>query len=654
RRRGDRPRRPARARACGRGGAAAPGRPADRPPPGGRLARSLHARGGGRASRALRRARRPLRGERRVEGRAVPRGRRPRVRDRPAGASALPRAVPRGDGRPGPGAHPDAADGRPGGRPGRARAARPPDAAHLAVQRPRRSRAGDPVRPRRGRAAGIGPAGREAWSGLAGARGRGAARAGAQALAPPCRQSGENSMLARLLTLLALAAVAYVPAAQSSPSAVPTGLRAVLLRADEPTVTTFPRTPSFAWAPYNGALSYDFELSTSRRFAESTIVWSTGSRTTPLQVPAVTIPIALPWMTGTPYALYAHVRAHTASGVTRWSAPFGFNMRWKSVPEQLHPDIPGLVRWKPVEGATSYEVWFVDAAKVVTTNTNVADEREFYSFHPDQGWTGTIQWRVRAVRKLYGGLPNGLPVVSYGPWSDTFVSTNPPISSGPLTLVETASDAFSTTAKATAHALTPAFSFSGDTATNGLTGRLFRVYVATDKQCVNIVFKGSVVGSPAYAPRTSGPLSLPASTADVAKAATTYLADGSQAGAFSADYRSISPNEQGDSSTASGSTGSTGAPSTPTTGSTASAAQSSTSSSTPAASLPADFVATGSQVDLWDSGWPTGRYFWTVVPVREVVNNGSVQYYDAEVPQDACAAGRVAEFGKASQPVPTS
>ncbi len=461
-------------------------------------------------------------------------------------------------------------------------------------------------------------------------------------------------MLARLLTLLALAAVAYVPAAQSSPSAVPTGLRAFLLRADEPTVTTFSRTPSFAWAPYNGALSYDFELSTSRRFAESTIVWSTSSRTTPLQVPAVTIPIALPWMTGTPYALYAHVRAHTASGVTRWSAPFGFNMRWKSVPEQLHPDIPGLVRWKPVEGATSYEVWFVDAAKVVTTNTNVADEREFYSFHPDQGWTGTIQWRVRAVRKLYGGLPNGLPVVSYGPWSDTFVSTNPPISSGPLTLVETASDAFSTTAKATAHALTPAFSFSGDTATNGLTGRLFRVYVATDKQCVNIVFKGSVVGSPAYAPRTSGPLSLPASTADVAKAATTYLADGSQAGAFSADYRSISPNEQGDSSTASGSTGSTGAPSTPTTGSTASAAQSSTSSSTPAASLPADFVATGSQVDLWDSGWPTGRYFWTVVPVREVVNNGSVQYYDAEVPQDACAAGRVAEFGKASQPVPTS
>jgi hypothetical protein len=456
-------------------------------------------------------------------------------------------------------------------------------------------------------------------------------------------------MLPRLLTLVALAAVVSVPAARSAPPAGPTGLRAFLLRADEPIVTTFPRTPSFAWAPYDGAQSYEFELATSRRFGESTIVWSTDSRAQPLQVPAVTIPIALPWMTGTPYTLYAHVRARTAKGVTRWSAPFGFNMRWQSVPEQLRPDIRGLVRWKPVEGATSYEVWFVDAAKVVTTNTNVADEREYYSFHQDPAWTGTVQWRVRAVRKLYGGLPNGLPVVSYGPWSDTFVSSNPQVSTGPLTPAESASDTFSTNAAPAAHTLTPAFSFSGDTATNGVTGRLFRVYVATDRQCVNVVFKGSVVGSPAYAPRTSGPLALPTSPKAITDAASTYLADGAQAGTFSADYRAVTASEQAD-------TGSTStSASTTTTGSTASAAAAGTNAGSPAGTaLPPDFVTTGSQVDLWDSGWPTGRYFWTVVPVREVVTNSGVQYYDAEVPQDACAAGRLAEFGKASQPVPTS
>jgi hypothetical protein len=443
-------------------------------------------------------------------------------------------------------------------------------------------------------------------------------------------------MFLRSLIVLALAAVLYVPAAAESASrAAPTGVRAFLLRTDEPIVTTFPRTPSFSWAPFEGAQSYEVQVATSRKFAESTIVWSTEGRSQPLQVPAVTLPIALPWMTGTPYALYTRVRAQTPSGVTRWSAPFGFNMRWKSVPEQLLPTIPGLIRWKPVEGATSYEVWFVDAKKVITTTTNVADQREYFTFHPTPQWTQTVQWRVRAVRKLYGGLPNGLPVVSYGPWSETFVSTNPPLAGGPLTLVETASDVFSTTVKPAAHTLTPGFSFTGNTGSNGLAGRLFRVYVATDRQCVNIVFKGAVVGSPAYAPRTSGPLALPAATTAVAAAESTFLADGVQTGTFTADNRSVTTSEQGE-------TGTTPAPAT----------GSGTSGS--ASTIPADFVASGSLVDLWDSGWPTGRYFWTVVPVREVVSDTAVQYHDAEVPQDACAAGRVAQFGKASQPVPTS
>jgi hypothetical protein len=446
-------------------------------------------------------------------------------------------------------------------------------------------------------------------------------------------------MLARLLTLLALAATVLVPAAQTAPLAAPSGLHGFLLRTDEPISNTFPRTPSFAWTPYDGARSYDFELATSKTFDESNVIWSTTSRTTPLQVPAVAIPLALPWMTGGPYALYVHVRARTASGLSRWSAPFGFNMRWKTVPESVAPDIPGLVHWRPVDGATSYEVWFVDAAKIITTTTNVADEREYYSFHPDPTWTGIVQWRVRAVRKVYGSLPNGLPVVSFGPWSQTYVSTNPTVSAGAVSLSETVSDAVSTANAPAAHSLTPAFAYSGDTATNGVTGRFFRVYIATDRQCVNVVFKGAVVGSPAYAPRTSGPLALPTSAAGVASAQTAYLADGTQTGTFTADFQAVTTNEQ--SSAASTSTG--GATTT------------SPTTTTPApATIPADFSVTGAPVDLWDSGWPTGRYYGTVVPVREVVSSSGVQYVDAEVPQDACAAGRVIEFGKASQPTTTS
>jgi hypothetical protein len=443
-------------------------------------------------------------------------------------------------------------------------------------------------------------------------------------------------VLARVAILLAFASVALVPAAaQSASSAGPSGLRAFLLRADEPTLDAFPRSPSFAWTPYARARSYDFELATSRTFDESTIVWSTSSRKTPLRVPAVAIPIALPWMTGNPYALYAHVRARTATGSTRWSTPYGFNMRWKLLPEQILPSIPGLVRWKPIEGATAYQVWFIDAAKVISTSTNVADEREYYSFHPDPTWTGTVQWRVRAVRQLYGTLPNSLPVVSYGPWSQTFVSTNPPVSTGPINLLETASDTVAPQSPPLAHGLTPGFVFAGDTATNGLTARLYRVYVATDRQCVNVVFTGAVVGSPAYAPRTSGPLALPTTTKLVADAETKYLADGSEAGTFAADLHAIKTTEAGSTS-----------------GSTSTAGSATSSTSTGTAS---DISATGALVDLWDSGWPTGRYYWTTVPVREVITDkGAVQYVDTEVPQDACAAGRVAEFGKASPPATTS
>src|SRR5262249_32309003 len=68
------------------------------------------------------------------------------------------------------------------------------------------------------------------------------------------------------------------------------------------------------------------------------------------------------------------------------------------------------------------------------------------------------------------------------------------------------------------------------------------------------------------------------------------------------------------------------------------------------------------QGDLWDSGWPHGRYYWTVVPV-EVEPFGAVdaktgsmplEYHDTAVPQDQCEAGLGMSFGKVSEPVVTS
>ena len=442
--------------------------------------------------------------------------------------------------------------------------------------------------------------------------------------------------LARLLALAVLAALVCIPAAGSASLAAPTGVHPFYLRVDDPLPASFPRTPSFAWNPVEGASSYDVQIATSTRFDDRTLAWSSTDASHAPRVPAVSIPLALPWMTGHPNALYVRVRAHVGKSVTSWSAPFGFNTAGEA-PEKL-PDIPGLVRWTPVDGATSYEVWFdnvvVDGlrGKVVTTTTNVADEREYYTGHQDPSWSGTVIWRVRAVRKVYGDLPNALPAVSYGPWSEMFVSVNPPVTTGTwLTPLQTVSDAMTSDTGATAHQLTPGFSFLGDTARNGNTGHLYRVYVATDSACVNIVFTGSVVGSPAYAPRTSGPVDLPTTEADT----TTFPSDKSQTNTFNAESLPVTTDEQASSSSSGGSS------TTP-----------AGSSTTPAASsVPSEFTSNGPYVDLWDLGRTNARYWWTVVPVN--VRPGP-KYQDAESPQDACAAGDVMEFVRTSQPTTTS
>ena len=47
------------------------------------------------------------------------------------------------------------------------------------------------------------------------------------------------------------------------------------------------------------------------------------------------------------------------------------------------------------------------------------------------------------------------------------------------------------------------------------------------------------------------------------------------------------------------------------------------------------------QIELLESGWPNGRFYWTVVPVKQVVKTSAdgktstISYADAELPQDA-------------------
>jgi len=298
---------------------------------------------------------------------------------------------------------------------------------------------------------------------------------------------------ASLLAAVCLGLLTLAPAAEAAKpvrGAAPANLHGFLLRADEPVDNSFTRTPSFAWNPVPGAIRYQFQLATSSSFRESGLVYSASGLSSPVVAPTV----MLPWITGNPHALFARVRGITASATTPWSTAFGFDMSPGPAPKPL-PSESGLLRWSPIEGADGYQVWFVDinnpTPKMETVYTNVLDEREFYTFHRTSSWITTVRWRIRALRTdrtddNKQSRQNGLPAVGFGPWSPVYSSTNPPYVGGPIKLGHTVSDVVSTGDDGSpAHRLMPAFTFSGDQASDGTSAELFRVYVFTDRQCLN-------------------------------------------------------------------------------------------------------------------------------------------------------------------------
>jgi hypothetical protein len=424
-------------------------------------------------------------------------------------------------------------------------------------------------------------------------------------------------LLPALLVMLVLASSAQ--AALSASLAAPTGLRAFLFRADEPLRHEFARTPSFAWRPVAGAVRYEFELSTSNAFRDNGIILARRD----LKTPVTSVALTLPWITGEPYSLYARVRGVFAKGgATRWSKPFGFNMRQSDVPKPL-PSYPGLLRWTPVEGAAAYEIRFIDVPKSVFTYTNVVDERELYTLHQGPLWISKVRWRIRTLRSDIGDSgvfrQNGVPVVQYGPWSPVYENVNPPFAVEPLNGLATVSDVVST-GKTTdrAHRLMPAFVFTGNQTFGGAPAELYRVYVFTDEDCINRVYSSAIIGSPAYAPRPLGPLQLPRDTAALAASRSGYLGDGDQGTTYTEDGEPIVPNESLPAATPT-----SGLPAVTTTTPAPGGSAPTTPGSTPTpGSGGVSFYTVGGEIgapiDIWDTNWPQGGYYWTVVPVEAV------------------------------------
>jgi hypothetical protein len=542
------------------------------------------------------------------------------------------------------------------------------------------------------------------------------------------------------LTLPALIALALVLVAQATPApsssglvpGSPSDLRGFLLRADEPLTHDYARTPSFAWKPVVNAIGghYQFQISTSQSFQDGTLVFKDVN----VAQPAETVPRQLPWMTGQPFALWARARWISTNGLqaTNWSKSFGFNIQWTAngVPAP-EPAPEGLVRWTPIDGATAYEVLYPDLhpAQSFQTTTNVADEREFFTWHTSQGY-GPIHWRVRAIRDVgqFQSSSNGLPAVSYGPWSPTYTTVNTPQTDGTLKALDTVSDVWDKSGRGTAHLLTPGVAWSPSAqapsdVVSDLGSSLYRVYIFSDSSCVNRIFTGSVVGSPAWAPRTiGGGTPAPPTNWGGASASTSSGSGSSSSGSSSSSTSSGSTgsssgstgSSSGSTGSSSGSTGSSGATTSTPTGTAApgtvqntvklpagidfdvsgaplapnetagsqvsanKASKNSTSKTTSSQTSAAPQATAAQQttpsagkaagVDLWDSGWPSGRFYWTVVPVTldvPLANASSASsgtsgglpawaFFDTAVPQDSCHAGNVMSFGKVSQPIVTA
>src|SRR5262249_15457968 len=155
---------------------------------------------------------------------------------------------------------------------------------------------------------------------------------------------------------------------------------------------------------------------------------------------------------------------------------------------------------------------------------------------------------------------------------------------------------------------------------------------------------------PAYAPRTSGPLALPSDPTKLAKLGVPWAPD---SGTIDAPLTPVD-GAQGSFSVADGAVAEreSDAPAsfTPALVGASTSSGSSSGSSGSGTGLPS-LTGPGAPIGLWDTNWPVGRYYWTVVAVHPTFAGGAsphIEYWDDEVPQDVCSS-RYGFFGIASQ-----
>src|SRR5213593_2434694 len=116
---------------------------------------------------------------------------------------------------------------------------------------------------------------------------------------------------------LVLACTAAASGSASARVSAPAQLHAFVLRASEAVKGdhTYSQMPAFAWKPVANASKYQLQLATSPTFSDTSTLVDAPA----LTVPVASIQLQVPWMTGSPHALWAHVRAVVNGKPTAWS-----------------------------------------------------------------------------------------------------------------------------------------------------------------------------------------------------------------------------------------------------------------------------------------------------------------------------------------------
>ena len=200
------------------------------------------------------------------------------------------------------------------------------------------------------------------------------------------------------------------------------------------------------------------------------------------------------------------------------------------------------------------------------------------------------------MRWLYGTADNALPQVSYGPWSPVYTSLQPALRSRPAEDAWRPSRTPASPTRRTwsTHNVTPAFIYNGRHLDLEHGRELYRVLVFTDEDCLNPVFRGALVGEPGLRSARGRP-ARDARRRERAHRRAQATSSSSATEPDVEDRRGHRRDHQRDGLV--------------------------TGDDTSHSGLPPSQVVHPAKVDLWDSDWEGGRYYWTVMPVDELVAN---------------------------------